>query len=182
MALADTLDTIYLCWMCKPKSHRELFRMIKRRRVHSIVELGVHSIERTLRLIRMARRSSPGQEIHYAGVDLFDARPVDQPRLTLKQTHRSLAGHGATIRLIPGDVSSALARYANQLRDTQLLLVSAQHDPQQLAHAWRYVPRMLANDAVILQAVGDTEDRLERVTHQVIDARAAAAERERRAA
>jgi hypothetical protein len=183
VGINETLDTFYLCWLCKPKSERELFRLVWRHRIRSIVELGIHSTERSRRLIRLAQRSSPAAEIHYSSVDLFEARPADQPRVTLKQTHQSLAGHGASIRLVPGDVLSALSRYANQLRDTQLLLISPDHDPELLRRAWMYVPRMLSPQAIVLQAtrcdVGLSFQRLE--PHE-ITARAQAVERGRRAA
>jgi hypothetical protein len=183
VAITETLDTLYLCWFCKPKSQRELFRLVRRHRIRSIVELGLHSTERSLRLIRMARRSSPGTEIHYGGIDLFEARPADRPRVTLKQTYQALTGHGASVRLIPGDVAGALTRYANQLRETQLLLIAPDHDPGLLQRAWRYVPRMLGANAIVLQATGDGEqDGFRRIARHEIDGLAAATERQQRAA
>jgi hypothetical protein len=130
-----------------------LYQLVRRHRVRAIVEVGLSSTLRSERLIRLARRCSPSHEIRYAGIDRFDARPADLPRLTLKQTHQRLSRSGATVRLIPGDVSSGLSRYANQLQGTQMLILSADQDPETLARSWIYVPRMLTEDALVLQAV-----------------------------
>jgi hypothetical protein len=86
----------------------------------------------------------------YAGIDHFDARPDDQPRLTLKQAHRVLSRTGARVRLIPGDSLTALSYRANQLTGTQLLLISQLADTPELAKFWYYVPRMLAEPRLVL--------------------------------
>jgi hypothetical protein len=152
VSIRDSLDTRYLCWFSKPKAERELYHCVRKYRIANIVELGLESHQRCQRLIRLALRVSRNKDVRYSGVDLFDARPSSQPRMTLKQTHQLLSGSGATIRLIPGDALSALARCANQLKGTQLLIVAPDHDPESLAQAWMYVPRMLESNAIVLQA------------------------------
>ncbi|HUT90182.1 MAG TPA: hypothetical protein VMY37_11840 [Thermoguttaceae bacterium] len=95
-------------------------------------------------------QSSPGQ-IRYTGIDLFEARtPSDGPGLTLKAAHRLLSRTGARVQLLPGDPFSVLARAANNLRGSELVIISAGHDPNSLAHAWFYVPRMLCEGSYVL--------------------------------
>ena len=154
MAIKDTLDTLYLCWFSQPKADRVLYRCVRQQQIQSIVEVGIASTERTLRLLRLARRMKPDAELHYAGIDLFEARPSDQPSLKLKGVHQLLAHQGATIRLVPGDPLSALARTANQLVGTQLLIVGNHVDEAAMAQAWTYIPRILATDATVLVAEG----------------------------
>jgi hypothetical protein len=183
VTIQDTLDTLYLCRLCQPKAERELYRLLRQQRIRSVVELGLETHERCLRLIRLAKRFSPQQDVRYSGIDLFETRPAHQPRLTLKQTHQLLAGRGATVRLIPGDACSGLARYANQLTGTELLLISPDHEPGALAEAWFYVPRMLAPGAIVLQATrGPKGLEFQRLSPDEIQARAAAVGRARRAA
>jgi hypothetical protein len=183
VAIRETLDTIYLCWLCKPKAERELYRYVRQHHVTSIVELGLENLDRCLRLIRLAKRCSPRQDVRYAGIDQFDARSAPQPKLTLKQAHRVLSGSGASIRLIPGDAFSALARCANQLQGTQLLLIAPDLELQSLEPAWMYVPRMLSPDAIVLQAKRDTSGlSFQRLSANEVAARANSHGRHRRSA
>lgn len=171
VSIRDSLATAYLCWFSNPKADRELYRAIRRNRVRQIVELGIDSIERTQRMIRLASRLSPegAGSIKYASVDLFDARGAAQQALRLKDAHRMLVSTGASVRLIPGDVLSGLARGANQLNDTDLLIVSSTWAPELLERAWHYVPRMLASSPQIYAA---TDDGFRSVGREEIERRA----------
>lgn len=156
VSIRESLDTAFLCWLSKPQHERPLYRLVKKHRIDTIVELGVRDLARSLRLIRLARRCVPDGVVRYTGIDLFEARPADRPRLTLKQAHRALAHSGATVRLIPGDGPGVLSRHANQLTGTQLLVVSVVCEPQELGRAWYYIPRMLAPPSlVLLQHISD---------------------------
>lgn len=155
MALQDSLKTLYLCWLVQPKADRALFRQIRRLKPRAIVEIGLSNLVRTRRTIEMARKSLLGQEIRYAAIDLFDARPDHQPAIALKQTHQLVTSLGVTPRLIPGDVLSALARAANQLQNTDLLLINTPDLTEGLEHAWKFVPRMLSPHALVMQALPD---------------------------
>jgi hypothetical protein len=97
-----------------------------------------------------ALQSSPGQ-IRYTGIDRFEARtPSDGPGLSVKAAHRMLSGTGARVQLLPGDPFSALARAANNLAGSELVVISAGHDPRSLARAWFYLPRMLAAGSCVM--------------------------------
>jgi hypothetical protein len=148
--IREFLDTAFLCWFSQPAPERLLYRLIRRYRIGSIVELGLRDPARSVRLIRLATRYAASGRASYAGIDQFEARPDDQPRLTLKQAHRVLSRTGASVRLIPGDSLTALSYRANQLMGTQLLLISQLADTPELAKAWFYVPRMLAEPRLVL--------------------------------
>ena len=102
--------------------------------------------------------------------------------MTLKQTHQVLSRSGATVRLIPGDALSALARCANQLQGTQLLLIASDHEPAMLSRAWVYLPRMLASGATVLRATQGLESPFERIELAAIQSEVEAFVRQRRAA
>lgn len=116
---------------------------MRRRPVRSLVEIGVGMGRRAMRLLAVARRYRPEERLSYAGIDLFEARPGEAPGWSLKEAHRHLTKTGVQLRLIPGDPFSALARSANALTSSDLLVIAADHDADSLERAWFYIPRML---------------------------------------
>ena len=70
--------------------------------------------------------------------------------MPLKVAHKRLKATGANVRVIPGDPLSALARTANGLQGTDLLVIAADQDTQSLTNAWFYVPRMLHDKSLVL--------------------------------
>lgn len=158
MSIRQTLDVCYLCWLSKPKADRSLFQYLRKHSVRSMVELGLRDEKRSLAMVRLAQYRQPGEEIRYAGIDLFDARPADATPLKLKQMHQAMNRSGAAVRLIPGDAFGGLARSANQLQGTDLLVISAGHDEENLARAWMYVPRLLSAEGRVLMADGPAVD------------------------
>ena len=146
MPAASFAQAVYLTTFCTPKCDRTLYRGVTRTKPRRIVELGVGDASRASRLLRLAARYHPGTTIEYTGIDLFEARPQGES-LSLKQAYRHLSRTGASVRLVPGDVAPALARTANVLTETDLVVIDATDDD--LAKAWFYVPRMLHDKTVI---------------------------------
>ena len=102
-------------------------------------------------MIELAGLHAPVGHIRYTGVDLFEARTSSDGRgTTLKAAHRLLKATGARIQLIPGDPFTALSRAANTLGGTELVVISAGHDPDSLARAWFYLPRTLSAESLVL--------------------------------
>jgi hypothetical protein len=144
LAAADLLRACYLSHFSRPSSDRVLFRTIRRHKVRRILEIGIGLGRRALRMIEMAQIGSGGEPVHYTGIDLFESRsPADGPGLTVKAAHQLLAGSGARIRLVPGDLVTALARTANSLSGADLVVLSARLNPKSVARAWFYLPRVL---------------------------------------
>jgi hypothetical protein len=109
-----------------------------------ILEIGIGSADRTNRLVKLARQFSASEPIRYTAIDLFEGRGKNMPQgLSLKDTHRMLAPHDAKVQLIPGEPAQALARAANSLAETDVVLISAVGDGSALGPGWFYVPRML---------------------------------------
>jgi hypothetical protein len=144
VSVATFLKTAYLTHFSKPASDRLVYQVIRRQRVRSILEFGIGEAQRALRMIEMARLASPGEEIQYTGIDLFEGRSTaDGPGVSLKMAHRILSATEAKVRLIPGDPANALARMANTLGHADLVVISAWRDTASLAKAWYYLPRIL---------------------------------------
>jgi len=137
---ANLLRFLYFAYLLKPKSERQVYRFIGRHKVKRIVEVGLQTGQRALRLIAAAQRYSGQDAVSYTGIDLFEARASG---LRLKEAHRMLCATGARVRLIPGDPLAGLSRSANTLPGTDLVLIAGDHEPELLARAWYYLPRML---------------------------------------
>jgi hypothetical protein len=127
-----------------------LYRILRRNPCRSIVEMGIGRGERTLRLLRVARRFCPSETLRYTGIDLFESRPQAGGGLKLKEAHQRLQLPGVKVQLAPGDPFSALSRMANNLRDTDLLIIGTDQNPDSVARAWYYVPRMLHAQSLVL--------------------------------
>jgi hypothetical protein len=109
-----------------------------------ILEIGIGSAGRTSRLVKLARQFTSGDSVRYAAIDLFEGRGKGMPAgMSLKDTHKLLAPHSVKVQLIPGEPAQALARAANSLAETDLVLISALGEETSLGPGWFYVPRML---------------------------------------
>ncbi|MEX0938830.1 MAG: hypothetical protein WDZ59_13295 [Pirellulales bacterium] len=150
MAGANLIRYGYLAAFSRPRCDRMLYRLARRTRTARLVEIGLGSSLRTGRLLQVCQRYAPGGEVSYTLLDQFEARTPPDCGVSLKSTYRMLAKCGVRTRLLPGDPGTTLARHANELLGTDLLLISAVVDPASLDAAWYYVPRMLHPQSVIL--------------------------------
>ena len=175
---------IYFTHFSKPRSNRPLYQAIRRHKMRKIVELGVGSGQRALRMIEVAKLASPGQEICYVGMDLFEGRSEsDGPGLSLKAAHQLLRGVGARVQLVPGNPAESLARTANSLGKIDLLIVPAELDSPSSSRIWFFVPRMLhERSLVFVERAGDDGQRALRIKPAAEIEQLAAAGARRRAA
>jgi hypothetical protein len=139
----------YLAYLSQPASDRPIYKWLNQHPVSKIVELGVGDAVRTRRVLELAVAIQPNAPIHYTGIDLFEARPADQEQLTLKAAYRLLRPLPVRSRLVPGDPYMALARVANELPGTDLLIIASDQDSEQLQRAWSLMPRMLHSTSQI---------------------------------
>jgi hypothetical protein len=185
VSVASRLKYFYFSYLSKPACDRILFQTIHRLRPSKILELGVHDGSRALRMISLCCQYRAADEIRYAGIDLFEARPEhSSAKLSLKQAHCLLKTSGARIQLIPGDPLAALSRTANSLRENDLVLISADQDPAALQRAWFYLPRMLHNRSMVLQqqASDGAEPAWQEIALEAVRSKAAEQQQRRRAA
>ena len=177
MSIIKQIRLLYLCYFSRPRSQRVVYRAIRRYRVRKMVELGVGTARRALRMIEAAKQRAPGEETHYVGIDRFEGRsPSDEPGLTLKAAHRLLTGKATRVQLLPGNPCEALARAANSLGKVDLLIVPEELESAEAARVWFFVPRMLHERSVVFveRKPVDGQTRLRLKPREEIDRAAAA--------
>jgi hypothetical protein len=150
--LPHWLKYLNLAYFSKPVGDRILYRGIRKSEPCRIVHIGLGSVARTQRLLDLAVPCAPGA-VQFTGIDMFEAAD----KTSLKDFHRAMSRDGVRLKLVPGDAYSGLARIANVLSDTNLLLIGSDVDDTKLDAAWFYVPRMLADGAIVLREREGTE-------------------------
>ena len=175
---------LYLSYLSKPKSDRALYRAIAGHKPRKILEIGLGTGDRALRMIDLATRVA-SDPVRFVAIDLFEARPADGgASLTLKDAYRLLKSTTAQVQLIPGDAASALQRSANALQNIDLVVISLTPTQPALGSGWFYLPRMLhSQSAVYLETTAASGEgvALALLPAAEIETRAAAS-RSRRAA
>ena len=117
----------------------------------SIVELGVRTGQRALRLIDVASQRFPAEQISYVGLDPFESRTAaDGPGLPYKEAYRQLRATGARIRLIPGDPLSIFSATANELGTADLVLLGWPIPRNLLPRACFYLRRLLHEGSLVI--------------------------------
>jgi predicted O-methyltransferase YrrM len=137
------LRRLYLHWLSRPHNDRLIYRVAHWQRAGRIVEVGMGTGRRALRMIEAAAEHLSPSEIRYTGIDLFESRDSANPGWGLKEAYQRLKATGVRVQLAPGDPCTALASVANTLAKIDLMVVSASVDQAALAQAWFYVPRIL---------------------------------------
>jgi hypothetical protein len=175
VAAANWFRYTYLARLSRPKSDRELYRLVKRQRATRIVEIGMGEISRAVSLIEVAQRFAGEKKVWYTGIDLFEARPEGQNALPLKEAYRILRATDAGIRLVPGLPARSLASAANAHANTDLILLGPSVSIDDLHGAWFYLPRMLHDNSIVLaeRHVGDAQVSFERISGTEVAERAA---------
>lgn len=181
MAVTTILKSAYFSYFSKPASDRLIYRTINRHKVRSILECGLGDAGRAVRMIEIARWVSPGETVHYVGVDLFEGRSsADGPGVSLKRAHQILSTTGARFRLVPGPAATILAQMANTLGRFDLVVVSARQNTPSLATAWYYLPRILhpTSEVLLEESLAGGEHKFRSITlSEIADLATAVAER-----
>ena len=151
MAVSTRLRLFYLFHFSKPASNRAVYQAVYRRRIRRIVELGVGTGQRALRLIEVAAGHSPSDQVVYTGVDPFEGRSAeDVPGMTLKDAYRTLRATGARVNLLPGDPAAVFSAAANNLGTADLVLIAWPMPRSMLPRASYYLRRMLHDGSLVL--------------------------------
>jgi len=168
------ISCFYLSYLSQPRCEQQLYRVAAKIRASRIVEIGMSNGRRARRMIEVARCYHTMSQIQYTGIDLFEARSGSDPPLSLKQAFQMLRPMVGKLQLTPGDPCTALARVANGLIASDLIVISADHDEADLVHAWFYLPRMLHPQTVVFWEYfvrQSRETRFVHITHDEIAAR-----------
>lgn len=185
MSQLGTLKHAYLAYLSQPATDRVIYRLIDKRPIRSILELGVGDGVRAERMIGVASRQQTDTELRYTGIDLFEDRPAGTPQIALKQAYQQLRQQGVKVRLVPGDPYDALSQIANYVSGIDLVVAAGDQDPESLARAWMFLPRMIHDDTMVFSQAADAQGRLADfvpLTRQQVDELAGLRGRRRRMA
>lgn len=142
------LKRLWMVYRSKPAGERSLLAAvggIPARPDGSIrvMELGLGTLRRAERVLRLASSRKDRPSVHYVGLDRFEGRlPSDPPGVTLKQAHQAL-GKLARVQLVPGNVDTSLSRLCNHLGTFDLVIVSGDADPRHLERSWFFIQRLV---------------------------------------
>ena len=146
----SSLKYMQLTMFSTPVYDRLVYKLIKKHKFRSILEVGLESGTRSEMMIRVAEKFGASPNVRFTGVDQFDARDKGQSQLPLIDMHRRLKLHNAKTQLVPGDIQSAISRIANSHVRTDLIVIAAGFDAQALETSWFYFPRMLHAASIVL--------------------------------
>ena len=141
---------VWLSRFSSPAGERSVMRQVLSLQPSSILDLGLGTLERGERVLRVAASLS-ATPVHYVGLDRFEARqPDDPPGVTLKEAHRRLHPLGR-VQLVPGNIDSSLARLCNHLGRFDLVLISTAADSHNLTRCWFFLQRLVGAGTTVLQ-------------------------------
>lgn len=146
----SSLSYMHLAMFSKPVCERAVYRLIRKHKFRSFIEIGLDDGNRCQNMIRIAKKYGCSPNVRYTGVDEFDARPDGQIQLSLIDMHRKLKATETKTQLVPGDVQSAIKRIANSHVRTDLIVISYGFDQTELSESWFYFPRMLHSGSLVL--------------------------------
>ena len=152
----SAFKVLRMTWLSKPAPDRLIYKLIKRRNINSIVEIGMGDGSRCCNMLALAQKFNGDSKVKYTGVDLFDARGEGQSPLKLIEMHRKLNAVDAKTQLVPGDLASALPRIANSHVRTDMVIISAGFNEEDFEATQMFLPRMMHPSSVVL--IQDYED------------------------
>ena len=157
--MKSMLSRLYWGRLASPAGERVLYRAVMKTPPTRIVEIGLGDCRRADRIIRLSKECG-ASDIRYIGIDLFEARPDGVRGVGLKEAYKSLVALGADVKLIPGEAGMVLPRISNALQQNDLLLIDACGAAQDMERGWFYLPRMLAGNATVFEAVTSGADKV----------------------
>jgi hypothetical protein len=140
---------LWLTRFSQPAGERPIYGHVLRTAPKRVIEVGLGTLARTERLLRIVRTQHPGAAVHYVGLDRFEARQADEPPgVTLKEAHRRLHSLGR-VQLVPGSVDTSLSRLCNHLGLFDLVLIAADNDPRHLERSWFFIRRITTPETTV---------------------------------
>ncbi|MFO7905200.1 MAG: hypothetical protein ACQESR_01580 [Planctomycetota bacterium] len=150
MSAASLFKQLYFTHFAKPIADRTVFRTIRTTQAGHLVAIGLGDGQLARNMIQLAQHYTSRSRVRFTGIDLFELRTGNSSGLSLKRAHQMLHSLSVHTRLIPGDPFEALARHANSLLNSDLLVIQADQLGPAMDRAWFYVPRMLHERSVVL--------------------------------
>jgi hypothetical protein len=154
MTLPGWLQRVWLGRCSRPAGERPIWRHVLACPPRRVLEVGLGTLGRTERLLKLLRTIDPSTPVQFVGIDRFESRtPADRPGVSLQEAHRRLTGL-ARVQLVPGNADGALARVGNHVGVFDLVLVSADEPPEQMERTWFFLQRLVRPDSTMLVEPG----------------------------
>ncbi len=149
MRPASSLQSIYFRYLSSPRHYRSLYQFLYKNQPRRILQIGIGDGTTSQRILSLLLAKPKTEPIKFTGIDLFESRPHGEIGLSLKEAHSLLRSEGLETRLLPGNPVQVLTRFANELRGTDLVLISASLESQTRDGAWHFLPRMMHKDSQV---------------------------------
>ena len=150
MAKLGWWGTFWLNRFSQPAGDRSIYRQVQATIPRRVLEIGLGTLGRAERLLSLLQTIGPEAGVQYVGLDRIEGRlPGDPPGVTLKQAHQRLRPL-ARVQLWPGSADTSLSRLCNHLGLFDLVLVSADNEPQHLERSWFFIQRVVNAQTTIL--------------------------------
>ncbi len=155
MSASRLLKYVHLAYLAKPIADRAIFRTIRKIRAGNLVVIGLGDGQLAQKMVLFAQQDADRPHadrlhVQITGIDLFEMRSDRGGSLSLKQAYQLLHATGARTKLVPGDPFAALARSANVLLGTDLIVIRASQLGPAMDRAWFYVPRMMHDHSLVM--------------------------------
>jgi hypothetical protein len=150
---------IWLTRFSRPAVDRALHGHVLRRKPVRVIQVGLGSLDRAVRLLTVAAAANDGAAIHFVGLDRFEGRQPSEPAgPTLKEAHRRLHALGR-VQLVPGNADTSLARLCNHLGVFDLVVIGADTDERHLERCWFFIQRITNSGSLVLLETGGAGGR-----------------------
>lgn len=152
MSLSQLWNSVKVLHFSQPASDRPLYRAVRGRTIHSVLEVNVGSGARSERLIDWLRAQGQTGPIRYAAIDDFELG--GEGHIGLKAYHQRLSQRGAKPFPVPGDVAAAMRRVAQTVGAVDLLVFDLEAAQWHSAAIAAIAPRLVHPQTLVLIADG----------------------------
>lgn len=145
-------------------------------KVAKILEIGMGDGLRTEAMLAEVLKHRPATDVLFFGIDLFEMRR-EGVRLPLKQAFSLTRATGVKTKLVPGDIARGVRQLVCQVPAADLVVISAEQSPEQVAETWPHLVHLLhAETAIFLEdSAAEGSKRFRRLTLPEAEALAKAA-------
>lgn len=140
-----------------PKRYRNIYRAIKAIKPKQIMEIGVWTGERSIRMLEVAKRYYPADQISYYGFDLFEdlsdeqlASEVSKKPPTKAHIQEKLEKTGANIHLYKGNTLETLPQEISRLPKMDFIFIDGGHSLETIQNDWDYARKLMHEKTVVI--------------------------------
>ena len=126
-------------------SHSFLNEYILRNSCKKIMEIGVAAGENATKMVMVASRNFPAEEVEYYGFDTFGGKDDSQ----MKQVRQKLEKTGCKFRLFKGDSVKKLPKVLKNLPTMDLIFIDGGHSYSTVKSDWENSEFLMNQDTAV---------------------------------